>query len=231
MLVSGGPTAAVVADPGARPHRLTPAERERMWRLRHPSDRDDFLAAHLLVRRCVADLLGVADDEVTIVARCEVCGGPHGRPQVVGRPEVTATLAHSHGVVAAAAAFVPVGVDVEAVPSGDDGLIAADLVGALAPAEVAMIDRAAEPVRALLRQWVRKEAFLKAGAVALDGFSSFDLSGLPPGEPTGPLVLRSSPHGPWTVHDWADDRGPAVGALVAPVGAPVKTAWVGNGRP
>ncbi|MGH9022807.1 MAG: hypothetical protein ACRDV9_06875, partial [Acidimicrobiia bacterium] len=61
ILTMTAPTAGVLATPGATPDRLTPPERLRMDRLRQSRDRADFLAAHLLVRRCVSALLDAPD--------------------------------------------------------------------------------------------------------------------------------------------------------------------------
>jgi len=193
-----------------------------MARLRHAPDRDDFLAAHLLVRVCAGRLLGRPSDEIVIVQRCATCGGPHGRPEVVGHPDVGASLAHSRGAVAAAAGTVPVGIDVEAFPLtgglAAGGVAAGELAAALTAAEIAAIESAADPPRALLLAWARKEACLKAGLVELDGLDQFDLSTLPLDPPAGDLVARSVSQGPWSVSDWWDGRSGAIGALVAPAG-------------
>ncbi|HEV8627912.1 MAG TPA: 4'-phosphopantetheinyl transferase superfamily protein [Acidimicrobiia bacterium] len=199
-----------------------------MSRLRRRQDRDDFLAAHLLVRVCVARLLSVAPEDVSIVQRCPTCGGPHGRPEVAGHPGVGASLAHSRGVVAAAAGTVAVGVDVEAVPPAGDptagDLTASDLSVALTAAEIAAIEASADPSRALRLVWVRKEACLKAGLVDLDGLRGFDLSTLPLDPAAGELMLRVAPFGGWAVHDWWDPRSGAVGVVAAPAGTEVTLA-------
>lgn len=186
-----------------------------MSRLRRAPDRDDFLAAHLLVRVCAARLLGLRTGEISIVQRCATCGGPHGRPEVSGYPAVGASLAHSRGVVAAAAGMVPVGIDVEAFPPAV-GLAAGELSAVLTPGEMAAIDAAADPQRAVLLAWARKEACLKAGLVDLDGLAGFDLSALPFDGPAGDRALRSLPHGRWAVHDWWDGPAGAIGVVVAP---------------
>lgn len=192
-----------------------------MGSLRRPQDRDDFLAAHWLVRICAARLLGTSPDEISIVQRCATCGGPHGRPEIVGHPEVNASLAHSRGAVAAAAAgTVPVGVDVEAALTAGD-ISPGDLSVALTSAEISAVGANADPRRAVLLAWVRKEACLKAGLVDLDRLAGFDLSWMPLDPPAADLVLRAAPLGRWVIHDWSDARAGAVGAVVAPAGTPV----------
>jgi 4'-phosphopantetheinyl transferase len=212
------PTALVLAHAGGPDDGvLTPPEQERMARFRRPSDGEDFQAAHLLIRTCVARLLGARAGDVVIVQRCAVCGGPHGRPEVVGHPDIGASLAHSRGLVAAAAATVPVGIDIEAFPPAD-GLVVGDLSAALTGAEIRAIDAAPDRPRATLLAWVRKEACLKAGLVDLDGLGGFDLSPLPLDPPSGDMAVRSLEHAGWAVYDWWDGRAGAVGAVVAPAG-------------
>jgi 4'-phosphopantetheinyl transferase len=218
VLAVSCPTAAVLAEAGApEGGSLSPAEQHRMARFRNRSDGEDFQAAHLLIRKCAARLLGLPPAEVEIVQQCATCGGPHGRPQVVGHHDVGASLAHSRGVVAAAAGTVPVGVDVEAFATAD-GVRAGDLEVALTAAEIRAIESAADPQRAVLLAWVRKEACLKAGLVDLDGLAGFDLSALPFESPPGDLMPRRSEHAGWVVSDWWDGTAGAIGAVVAPAG-------------
>jgi 4'-phosphopantetheinyl transferase len=213
------PTARVLEAMGSHGDLLTEPEQDRMSRLRLRSDRDDFLAAHLLVRACAAQVLGVPISEIAIVQRCPTCGGPHGRPEVLGHPEVGASLAHSQGVVAAAAGLVPLGIDVEAFPSSRDVPVG-ELSVVLTAAETAAIEAASDPRRAVLLSWARKEACLKAGLVDLDGLGGFDLSGLPLDAPPEDVAApRSLPHGGWAVHDWWDRSAGAIGVVVAPAGA------------
>jgi 4'-phosphopantetheinyl transferase len=223
LLALSRPTGRVLEAMGTQGDLLSEPEQDRMARLRRPEDRRDYLAAHLLVRLCSARLLGVPIAEIAIAQRCPTCGGPHGRPEVVGRPEVGVSLAHSHGVVAAAAGLVPLGVDIEAFPPTRE-VAAGDLSAVLTAAEMAAVDAAADPRRAVLLAWARKEACLKAGLVDLDGLNGFDLSALPLDSPPGDLVPRSLPHAGWAVHDWWDGRAGAIGVVVAPADAEVNLA-------
>lgn len=219
VLALSGATPQVLESSGAHgAWQLTRSEEERMARLRRSGDRDDFLAAHFLVRVCAARLLGAGPGEISVVQRCSTCGGPHGRPTIAGHPDVGVSLAHSRGVVAAAAGTVPVGVDIEAFPPADEVGVG-DLSAALTPAEMLVIGSTRDPRRALLLAWTRKEACLKAGLVGLDGLDGFDLSALPLDLPPVDLAVRSLPRGRWRVHDWWDGRAGAIGALAAPAGA------------
>ncbi|MDF1487218.1 4'-phosphopantetheinyl transferase family protein [Tessaracoccus caeni] len=173
---------------------LTDLERERRDRLHRADDRAAFVAAHVLVRECAAELLGVGVREVTIVQRCADCGGPHGRPTVAGFPEVHVSLSHSRGVVAAAAAWSPCGIDVEPLRP------ISPIARVLSASERSWLAHQPDPSAAFLRLWVRKEALVKAGFGTLDDPRSVDAIA-----PPVPVV------------DWVDHR--AVGAFAARTGA------------
>lgn len=151
-----GPPAGEHAEPDAGYARslLTPFEFARYETLR-PHAARSFLAGRSLLRELVAAIAAVEPTDVTIEARCPVCGGPHGRPTVVSPAAATPlqlSLAHSGAVVAAAAAWEnPVGVDVERAdaahaPERDDAIAA--VAGASGD----------DP----LEHWTRVEAVLKA---------------------------------------------------------------------
>lgn len=202
-------SAEVLARPGAGVGMLTEVERTRVERFRHQHTRDDFVAAHVLVRECAARLLGAEAAALTLLQQCPDCDRTdHGRPYLAEHPEVHVSLSHGHGVVAAAAGFGLVGVDVEQ-PSRATAAEVAERV--LAPAELARMKAHAEPDRAFLRYWVRKEALIKVGRATLDTLSGVDLSDLP---------LDGSPvRGRWAelhLMDWEDEpRGAVVGVAAA----------------
>ncbi|MEZ0071733.1 4'-phosphopantetheinyl transferase superfamily protein [Planotetraspora sp. GP83] len=153
---------------------LTEAERTRAERFTRKQDRLDFVAAHLLVRHCAAEILGTRACMLTVVQRCDHCGQAHGRPWLAEEPALSISLAHTSGYVCAAAGPGRVGVDAEHATDGpaDENLAAL----ALTPSESALVGR---DNRKLIRQWVRKEALVKRGELALDRLRDADLSGLP----------------------------------------------------
>src|SRR5690242_12319195 len=133
-LALAGHTAEVLDIVGGS---LTPEEQSRAERFTRRQDRLDFIAAHLLVRQCAAELLGVRATALTLVQRCERCAQPHGRPSIAEAPELTVSLSHTSGYVCAAAAYGRAGIDAEHVTAGpaDASLIAL----ALTPAESALV--------------------------------------------------------------------------------------------
>ncbi|MFC4532947.1 4'-phosphopantetheinyl transferase family protein [Sphaerisporangium dianthi] len=199
-IVMAGRTDAVLAAVGGT---LTDTERERAARFVRDRDRDDFVAAHLLVRQCAAACLGLPADELTLIQYCDEHGPGHGRPSIAEAPDLGVSLSHTSGYVCAVAGTGRVGVDAEHVPDGevDRGLVEFTLT----PRELALFGY---DKRRVIRQWVRKEALVKRGELKIDDFPLTDLSdmdghGAPEGTPgwKGRRLLE------WT-------SGPVVGAAV-----------------
>ncbi|MFJ2029535.1 4'-phosphopantetheinyl transferase family protein [Streptosporangium sp. NPDC087985] len=170
-LVMAGPTGEIHSP--AAMDLLTEVERERAAKFLRETDRRDFVAAHLLVRRCAAKVVGVPEDRLTLLQHCDRCGPGHGRPYLAEVPELGVSLTHTHGYVCAAVGPGRVGVDAEHVPEGplDEVLVA----HALAPVERPLVGDNG----ALIRLWVRKEALIKRGELTMDDLRTTDLSGLP----------------------------------------------------
>lgn len=195
---------------------LTKSE-QRSAALHHPADRDDYIAAHLLVRWCAADLTGQRPESLEVVQRCVLCGsGEHGRPSLVGLAGVHVSLAHTRGVVVAAAGWAPVGVDVErvtidGVEMGDGSLRLIPEV--LTPAEMSLARRATNVHVAFLRHWVRKECLVKMGVATLDTMRAIDLSSVTEKVVDGPRTVCR--YGPLHLVDWFDA---SLGAVVAAAG-------------
>ena len=204
-LVLAGPTDEIYSP--AALDLLTEVERERAARFRHEAHRRDFVAAHLLVRRCAARATGVPEDRLTLLQHCDRCGPGHGRPYLAEIPRLGVSLTHTRGYVCAAAGPGRVGVDAEHVPPGPlDEALASQ---ALAPAERPLV----HDNEALIRLWVRKEALIKRGELALGGLRSADLSALPldgAGTQDGPRRLE------WEgrhLLEWRTRSGVAVGVV------------------
>ena len=181
--------------------RLGRPERLRAQRFRREGDRLDFIGAHLLAREVVAELMGVAADEVHLAQSCAECGADdHGRPHVSvpGLPPVFTSWSHSAGRVGAVAALSPVGFDLERV-TGNQAVTGAG-AHVLSPGESAQVRDAADPRVAFLHWWTRKESLVKVGAIELDDFGATDLSG-------HPHRWRS-----WTLASWLDRENDVVAA-------------------
>jgi 4'-phosphopantetheinyl transferase len=202
---------------------LSDMERQRATQFRLERHRHDFVAAHALVRVCVARFSGRPLRSIGIAQRCSRCGqATHGRPYVVEEPELYVSWSHTQGYVAAAAADVPVGVDVECERRApfDPALLATVLTAA----EARTVRDAPRPEAEFLHQWVRKECLVKLGRATLDTMGDVD-TGAPP---TGSTSSTSHRWRTWSggLHglDWFDAEHGAVGAACADLSAisPVK---------
>lgn len=223
MSYAVGPLAAVASTdevlrhPLAGQHLLNAGERGRVARFHREGARRDFVAAHLLVRLCAGQLLGIAPTEVAFAQYCPACRGTdHGRPLLTDRPDVHLSLSHADGVVAAAAGHVPVGIDVErrARARGTDVM-----QRVLTAAELDLVTAHSDPDYAFLRQWVRKEALIKVGRADLDSLGVLDLSALPLDAEGIPLRFEDL-----YVMDLTDCRRDALVTAVSATPARLKTA-------
>ncbi|MFF3404139.1 4'-phosphopantetheinyl transferase family protein [Streptomyces sp. NPDC002659] len=204
-------THEVLGLPGVDEGLLTEVERSRGAAFRSLQDRRDFVAAHLLVRMCAGCLLGVGPGLLEVVQHCAVCGREgHGRPAVAGLPGVHVSLSHTRDVVAAAAGWEPVGIDVER--QGTSLVNPGVLRQVLTSSELRIVDRQDHPEAAFLRHWVRKEALVKMGRATLDTLYRLDLSALLGEEPTA--AVRTARFGDLYLLEWTDERREAV-AIVA----------------
>ena len=143
-------------------------ERRRAERLHRAADRHRFVAAHAALRRELGERLEMAPDELRFTrAPCADCGAPHGRPVILRpggslarRAGLHFSLSYSGGQALIATARVPVGADIEALPSAS---MCRRLTALLHARERSVILAAPEDRQRLLftRLWCRKEAYLK----------------------------------------------------------------------
>lgn len=200
---------------------LRPVEQARHDRLLRRADRDDFLAARVLVR---ALLDGYGHPSATLVQLCPGCGSTeHGRPSLLNTPQVAVSWSHARGFVAAAVAptrcepagrFGAVGVDIEPVQEQ--------------PPPIPVDGSDHSPVLHRWCGWTRAEAIVKYGATDLDTALRWRLSGPPRPDGTSPpqtpvvLTDRAGPN--WLV-SVAADAVARIGYLAASDGGPVTIDW------
>lgn len=145
---------------------LDPAERQRAARFVRPVDRERYRVAHVGLRRLLGAYLDTAPAGIELIREaCPGCGHDHGRPAVAGAP-LHFSLTHAGDLVVFAVADMPVGVDVEEVPSA--GALSG-LTAALHPLERAELEALPADARPAVftRCWTRKEAYLKGTGMGL----------------------------------------------------------------
>lgn len=167
--------------------------------------RASYGCAHVGLRRLLAAYTGGEPGELEFTrVTCPTCGGPHGRPALLGRETPYFSLSHSGDLVMFAVAGTVIGADVETSPELTS---VNDMANDLHPrecAELAALSDDEERRAAFLRCWTRKEAYLKGTGEGLSGTISRDYVGSGPVPATVPG---------WTLVDCA--AGAGYGAAVA----------------
>jgi phosphopantetheinyl transferase len=165
---------------------ITPADGERLARLRHPERRLQSLAGRALLRFALEDATGAPAESYEIETT------EHGKPECVNGPAVSIT--HSGRFVACAISPAGnVGLDAEVPRSGRH-------IDSIATQYFSAAERAwlaAEPDERFRMLWVLKEAYLKASGLGLaGGLRSLECRVEPPlieaaaaGRPAGSVTL------------------------------------------
>ena len=81
----------------------------------------------------------------------------HGKPSIVGHPEIFFNLSHCKYAAVCAINDQPVGIDVESIREYNDGLVRYTMNDE----EVSLIKSADNPAAAFIRLWTMKEATMK----------------------------------------------------------------------
>jgi 4'-phosphopantetheinyl transferase len=142
---------------------LSDDERARHEGIRAESDRDEYAAAHALLRVTLSEL----DDRPP--ASWRFAAGPHGKPALAhSGPRLTFNLSHARGLVACAvAAGGDVGLDVEPITRATNWRgIASRYFSSAELAEIDHVQPASQATR-FFELWTLKEAFVKALGVGL----------------------------------------------------------------
>jgi 4'-phosphopantetheinyl transferase len=199
---------------------LTDEERLRADRFVQRRHASRFRAARAILKLGLARYLGIRPNEVVLES------GLNGKPRLAldGRL-LHFNVTHTGGLALMAFTGVgEVGIDVETIRDGVEGL---EIASAYFTAnEAATIAAAAsmEQARLFLQLWVRKEAVLKAAGRGIpSGLDSFEV-----GEPGKVVCLKEVPgkfdQSAWVVRDLEGIEG-FVAAIAAPVGTSQIQWW------
>lgn len=154
-------------------HTLSLDERTRAAKFHFSKDHNDFVAARGILRNILARYLGQD------AAALRFCYNSAGKPAVMPVPqnrELQFNLAHSHGLALYAFACSPVGIDLEWIqPWRYDPEIAEMLFSSRERSELMNLPEQ-ERAEAFFRNWVCKEAYVKARGQGLSiPLRSFDV--------------------------------------------------------
>lgn len=156
-----------LSDPAlfSRSLSLLPWEerRERVMRYHFDKDRRLCLGAGLLLAYVLRQA-GVSDLSLRSL--------PGGKPVLSARPDIHFSLSHSGTLAVCAISGQPVGVDVEVVQSANPEIAAL----CFQKQEWEWINQSADPCRAFIRLWTRKESYLKRlGTGLIDAPKAFSV--------------------------------------------------------
>jgi 4'-phosphopantetheinyl transferase len=184
-------------------NELSADERDRAARFRLAVHRDRYIAGRGIVRDVLARYTGLTAGELSFSY------GRHGKPSLAGaarRSGPSFSVSHSRDrVVCAVCRGQAVGVDIEAMrPVAEAAALAARLFGPGSGQALAALEPP-DRDRALLEQWVRREAAVKAeGGSIWGGRGSYD--------PSGPAEAMAALEAPGAGVGWCQVQPLALGS-------------------
>ena len=131
--------------------QISEQRREQALRFKFERGRRECVLAYLLLKRGLRELYGITENPLFAY-------GEHGKPSIVGHPEIHFNLSHCREAVACVVSDHPVGIDVESVVRHyKEGLVGYTMN----EQEQQLIAAAQQPDVAFTRLWTMKEARLK----------------------------------------------------------------------
>ena len=129
---------------------MTEQRRTKVLAFKHEQGRKLSAAAYMLLCKALREEYGIHEPPVFDYSE-------HGKPSIVGHPEIYFNLSHCRSVAACVVSSSPVGVDVEEVREFKDSLAR----HVLNDDEYAMVSSSSQPAREFIRLWTMKESYLK----------------------------------------------------------------------
>ena len=129
---------------------ISAQRREQALRFKHERGQRTCVLAYLLLKKALREEFGIADNPLFEY-------GEHGKPTIVGHPDIHFNLSHCREAVACVVSRRPVGIDVESVSRYKEALVNYTMNDH----EQAQIAAAERPDAAFTRLWTMKEARMK----------------------------------------------------------------------
>jgi 4'-phosphopantetheinyl transferase len=129
---------------------LSEQRREQALRYKHELGQRTCTLAYLLLKRALREEFSLEENPVFEY-------GEHGKPSIVGHPDIYFNLSHCREAVACAVGRQPIGIDVESIHRFSESLVRYTMNDR----EVEEIMKADRPDVAFIRRWTMKEARLK----------------------------------------------------------------------
>ena len=129
---------------------ISEQRREQALKFKHELGKRLCVLAYQLLKRGLAEVYGIRENPVFEY-------NEHGKPMIVGHPEIFFNLSHCKEAAICVVSDQPVGVDVESVRSFNESLVRYTMN----EAEVKEIEAAEDQAVAFIRLWTMKESALK----------------------------------------------------------------------
>lgn len=130
--------------------QLSDQRREQALRYKHDLGQRTCAAAYLLLCQGLREEYGITEKPVFEY-------GEHGKPFIVGHPDIHFNLSHCREAAVCFVGDRPVGIDVESMRRCSDSLISYTMCAR----ECEQIRQSDDPTLAFIRLWTMKEAVLK----------------------------------------------------------------------
>lgn len=135
---------------------LSEQRREQALKFKHEQGRKTCAAAYLLLCEGLRKEYGITEKPVFEY-------GEHGKPSIIGHPDIHFNLSHCREAAVCVVSDRPVGVDIESIRSYKDSLVRYTMN----EDEIAQITQSLHPEEAFTRLWTMKEAVLKLSGEGL----------------------------------------------------------------
>ena len=129
---------------------ISEQRREQALKFKYELGKRLCVLAYQLLKRGLAEVYGIRENPVFEY-------NEHGKPMIVGHPEIFFNLSHCKEAAICVVSDQPVGVDVESVRSFNESLVRYTMN----EAEVEEIESAEDQAVAFIRLWTMKESALK----------------------------------------------------------------------
>ena len=129
---------------------ISEQRREQALKFKYELGKRLCVLAYQLLKRGLAEVYGIRENPVFEY-------NEHGKPMIVGHPEIFFNLSHCKEAAICVVSDQPVGVDVESVRSFNESLVRYTMN----EAEVKEIESAEDQAVAFIRLWTMKESALK----------------------------------------------------------------------
>ena len=135
---------------------LSSQRREQCLKFKFEQGRRTCAAAYLLLCEGLHREYGITEPPVFEY-------GEHGKPAIVGRPDIHFNMSHCREAALCALSDKPVGVDVESIGRYNESLVRYTMNDD----ELAQIQQSDRPDMAFIRLWTQKEAVLKLSGTGI----------------------------------------------------------------